>query len=523
MRSTSRTARVHGATLVGAEAELVVVEARFEPEDSKRTDVVFSGLPDAVIREGRGRLLAALAENRLAPGPGRLVINLVPAGVRKHGELLDLPLALGAVAAAGYVNPSASGPLAGTLFLGEVGIDGRLHEVPGGLACAVRARAAGLTDLVGPPATAGEASLLRDVRAWSATSLGDVVAWVARGGEGLTAATPPTEGGEDGGAGPLAARAGSAISLDAVRGQEAAKDALCCAAAGGHAALFVGPPGTGKSLLARALVGLLPPPTVDERLEATRVRSACGRRPAGLLAARPFRAPHASTSHAGLVGGGSPPLPGEITLAHTGVLFLDELPEWRRDVLEALRQPLEEGSVTIARAGRQLSMPARFQLVGAMNPCPCGYRGHPRRPCTCSPFEIRRYRRRLSGPLLDRIDLRVDLPAPEVAALARAPTPEGTAAAARERVAAARERALSRGGVLNVELDAAGLDAAAPLDAALKRLLERLHARRDLSARAVQSLRRVARTLADLDGDERVDEPHLARAIALRASLDGGG
>jgi magnesium chelatase family protein len=214
MRDRTRTARVHGATLIGAEAELVVVEARFEPEDTKRTDVIFSGLPDAVIREGRGRLLAALSENRLAPGPGRLVINLVPAGVRKQGELLDLPLALGAVAAAGFLAPKA---LAGTLFLGEIGIDGRLHEVPGGLACAVRARAAGLTDLVGPPATAGEASLAPGVRAWGAASLGDVVAWVARGGEGLTPASVAEP--------QRVAEPTRAISLDLVRGQEAAKEA----------------------------------------------------------------------------------------------------------------------------------------------------------------------------------------------------------------------------------------------------------------------------------------------------------
>jgi magnesium chelatase family protein len=513
VRTATRTARVHGATLIGAEAELVIVEARFEPEaraGNKRTEIVFSGLPDAVIREGRGRLLAALSENQLAPGPGRLVINLVPAGVRKQGELLDLPLALGAVAAAGYVATKALGALAGTLFLGEVGIDGRLHEVPGGLACAVRARAAGLTDLVGPPATAGEASLLPGVRSWSAASLGDVVAWVARGGVGLTAASAPA--GE--------AAPASVLSLDAVRGQEAAKEALCCAAAGGHALLFVGPPGTGKSLLARALIGLLPAPSVAERLELTRILSASGRRPGGLVQTRPFRAPHASTSHAGLVGGGSPPMPGEITLAHTGVLFLDELPEWRREVLEALRQPLEEGRVTIARAGRRLEMPARFQLVGAMNPCPCGYRGHPRRPCACSPFEVRRYRRRLSGPLLDRVDLRIDLPAPEVSALARAPTAAASASAARDRVAAARERALGRQGVLNAVLDAAGLDRAAPLDRAQRRLVERAHARRDLSARAVQSLRRVARSLADLAGDESVEERHLAQALALRAPFD---
>ncbi len=505
-----QTARVVGATLVGADAELVTVEARFEPdEERRRTEVVLSGLPDAVIREGRGRLLAALAENRLAPGPGRLVLNLVPAGVRKQGEILDLPLALGAAAAAGYLDPRA---LLGTLFLGELGVDGRLHAVPGGLACALAARGAGIEDLVGPPATAGEASLLPGVRAWSAASLGDVVAWVARGGRGLTsAAAPPVA--------PEAAQSPAAAALDEVRGQATAKEALLCAAAGGHALLFVGPPGTGKSLLARALVGLLPEPALEERLEITRVLSAAGRWPAGLARGRPFRAPHPTTSFAGLVGGGSPPAPGVITLAHGGVLFLDELPEWKRDVLECLRQPLEEGRITIARAGRRLELPARFQFVAAMNPCPCGYRGHGRTPCSCAPGDVRRYLRRISGPLLDRIDLRLELTAPSIAELA-IPPPDAAAAFA-ERVEAAAHRARARQGpAQNARLDAADLDRCAPLDRGSRRLLERAMERRNLSARAVQSLRRIARTLADLAGEEAPKERHLAQALALRAPLE---
>ena len=509
---------MQGATLVGAEAELVTVEARFEPGDRGRTEVVLSGLPDAVIREARGRLLAALEENRLRLGAGRLVLNLVPAGVPKQGEILDLPLALGAVVAAGHLPPPAGGaagrgPLEATLFLGEVGIDGRLHAVAGGLAAALAAHRGGLEELVGPDATAGEASLLREVRAWSAGSLGDVVAWVARGGRGLTPAAPPAVGR------PPAACAASSILPAAIRGQEEAKQALRVAAAGGHGILLIGPPGTGKSLLARALVTWLPPPTRTEQLEITRVLSAVGQGPTALASQRPFRAPHPTTSCAGLVGGGVPPAAGEITLAHHGVLFLDELPEWPRRVLETLRQPLEEGRITIARAGRRLDLPARFQLVAAMNPCPCGYRGHPRKRCSCGAGEVRRYLRRISGPLLDRIDLRLELAAPSLAELTGEAEDTGEAEADGRLEVARGRRARRQGALTNAHLGADSLDRVAPLGVEGRRLLERVVERRGLSARAVQSLRRVARTLADLEDREEVRCEDLARALALRAPL----
>jgi magnesium chelatase family protein len=318
------------------------------------------------------------------------------------------------------------------------------------------------------------------------------VGWAARGGRGLEAAVPPPDA-------PAQALPG-AVALDDVRGQGTAKEALLCAAAGGHALLFAGPPGTGKSLLARALVALLPEPALEERLEITRVLSAAGRWPGALARGRPFRAPHPTTSFAGLVGGGSPPAPGEITLAHGGVLFLDELPEWRREVLETLRQPLEEGRVSIARAGRRLELPARFLLVAAMNPCPCGYRGHGQRPCACAPADVGRDQRR-------------------VAELALPPPGAAAACAARVEAAAARARA-RQGPTWNARLDAAALDRVAPLDRASRRLLERAADRRGLSARAVQSLRRIARTLADLAADDAPGERHLAQALALRAPLD---
>ena len=506
-----RTVRVLGMCLVGTEAELVTVEARFEPMERTRLEVSISGLPDVVIRESKGRLLAALEENRLHLPQGRLFVNLHPAGMRKAGEALDLPLALGAAAAAGHLTPSM---LARTLFLGELGIDGRLHGVPGGLAAARAASAAGVTRVVAAEATAREAAFWPGVSAFGARDLAAVVGWVS-GGQGLLPVEPAAE--SDGDADAVGA---AAAALDAIRGQSTAKRALAAAAAGGHALLFVGPPGTGKSLLARALHGLLPPPSFEERLEITRVLSAVGRWPGALARERPFRAPHHTASHAGLVGGGSPPAAGEITLAHAGLLFLDELPEFRRETLEALRQPLESGAITISRAGRRLELPARFQLVCAMNPCPCGYRGHPTIPCRCPPGEVFRYRKRISGPLLDRIELRLELPAPAVRELGSAPAAGERGAELLSGARAARARSSARQGARsNAELDADALDRFAPLGARALALLERASASHGLSARGVQSLRRVARTLADLEGGAEVDERHLKEALALRAPL----
>jgi len=504
------TVRALGASLEGASALAVTVEASFVArDDPPSTEVILTGLPDPVLRESRGRLLQALASTRARVGAGRLYLNLVPAARKKSGEALDLALVMASAAAAGHLAPEA---LEGTLFLGEVGIDGRLHGVPGGLAAAIEARRLGCRRVLAPYETAAEAACLADIEAHGANDLAEVFAYLTGVPGAAPRLAPPAD--------VPTSRAG-AERLDEVRGQALGKLALEVAAAGGHALLFVGPPGAGKSMLARRLTDLMPSMHLDERIEVTQVLSAAGRWPRGLATERPFRAPHHTTSFAGLVGGGAPLVPGELTLAHRGVLFLDELPEFSREALEALRQPLEEGVVHLARAAHRATLPGRVQLVAAMNPCPCGHHGDARVPCTCAPFAIRRYRARISGPLLDRIDLRIPLePVPPSALLdPPPPPPESRGAAIAERVAAAREVQRARGQtVANSLLSPDDLDRLAPLSPAARHLLEAAAHRHHHSSRALQSVRRVALTIADLQEATTIEPHHISQALGLRAT-----
>jgi magnesium chelatase family protein len=500
-------ASLRTAAVFGIEAQPVHVEV-----DVSFGLPVFNmvGLPDASVRESRDRVRSAIRNSGFEFPPHRVTVNLAPADVRKAGAAFDLPIALGILAAQGVVERRE---IPEVVVLGELSLDGTIQAARGVLPIAAAARRLAMSGVLLPRANASEAAIVGGLDLWPVASLGEAVDAlnhpVPR--RRLVAPAAPLPRVHDG-------------DLADVHGQLLARRALEIASAGGHNLLFVGPPGAGKTLLARRLATILPPLTAEEALEATAVHSVAGLLPAGagLLVDRPFRAPHHTISHVALVGGGALPRPGEVSLAHHGVLFLDEMLEFQRGVLDVLRQPLEEGHVTIARAARTVRFPARFVLVGATNPCPCGFAGDPNRICRCTPQQVARYRDKLSGPLRDRLDLAVDVPAlpPDVLA---GGGPGESSAAVRARVIAARARQRDRnaryGVTTNAAISPGALAACCDLETGAVRLLDAAIRQFGLSARGYDRVRKVARTIADLDEAAKVAGIHLAEAMQFRTLL----
>ena len=501
-------AHVFSAATHGVDAYIVDVETNLDAQLPAFTVV---GLPDGAVKESRDRVVAAIKNSGLYFPLKRITVNLAPADIRKEGSAFDLPIAVGILAAS---DQAVRDHLPETVFIGELSLDGSLRPVPGVLSMAVAAKREGKRSIVVPLDNTKEAALVEGLRVFPAKDLDDALDILANPGGHEPFRLDLKE--------VFSRHVDTSIDLSDVKGQQHVKRALEVAAAGGHNVIMIGPPGSGKTMLARRLPTILPDLTLDEALSVTKIHSVAGQLEPGqaLIATRPFRSPHHTISDAGLIGGGTYPKPGEVSLAHHGVLFLDELPEFKRTVLEVLRQPLEDGRVTIARAATSLDYPAEFLLVASCNPCPCGYFGDPSNRCKCTPPAIQKYMGRLSGPLLDRIDLHINVPSVPYKELAADPKGE-TSEQVRARVNHARavqeHRFRDRPGVFcNARMTSRDLRTHCRVDEQSHELLRMAIVKMGLSARAYDRILKVARTIADLAGQETLRAEHIAEAIQYR-------